>query len=42
MQEFFADAVTKALTADTSPAQRERLIEAQVERFRANLRANLK
>ncbi len=42
VQEFFADAVTKALTADTSSAQRERLIEAQVERFRANLRANLK
>lgn len=42
VQEFFADAVTKALTADTSPAQRERLIEAQVERYRANLRANLK
>jgi hypothetical protein len=42
VQEFFAEAVTKALTADTSPAQRERLIEAQVERFRANLRANLK
>lgn len=42
VQDFFADAVTKAITTDISPAERDRLIEAQVARYRATLRATLK
>lgn len=42
VQDFFADAVTKAITTDIGPAERDRLIEAQVARYRATLRATLK
>lgn len=42
VQDFFAEAVSKAIAADIGPAERDRLIEAQVARYRATLRATLK
>jgi len=41
VQEFFTKAIAQALASDVSHAERERLIEAEVERVRARLRASL-
>jgi hypothetical protein len=41
VQEFFTKAIAQALASDVTHAERERLIEAEVERVRARLRASL-